>query len=163
MQFDNFADGGSLVRSFFHKSLALVAPRISFGPELLQRMDIGMKNVYFYMDVPLALYAVSQGDTDEKLENLKRWQEGFMNQQEKDAVDGYIKGLPVHNPLRYWLLEKMSYIGMRIGCFQGTVPRDIGLPLGLDFAAIWQRVQEHPLYSPYIEMARCVSQVTQKD
>jgi hypothetical protein len=160
VQFDNFADGGSLVRSFFHKSLALVAPRISFGPELLQRMDIGMKNVYFYMDVPLALYAVSQGDIDEKLANLRRWQEGFMNSQEKVAVEGYLKGLPVLNPLQHWLFEKMSYVGMRIGCFQVTSPLNGGLPLGVPFFSVWELIHLHPLFSPYIELNRGASQVS---
>ena len=162
VQFDNFADGGSLVRSFFHKSLALVAPRISFDPELLRRMDFGMKNVYFYMDVPLALYAVSQRDTDEKLIDLKRWQEGFMNSEEKAAVEGYLKCIPVPNPLQHWLLEKMSYVGMRIGCFQVTAPANNGLPLGLGVSAVWESMQEHPLFSPYIEMTRGKSQVTPK-
>ena len=160
VQFDNFADGGSLVRSFFHNSLALVAPRISFDQELLRRMDFGMKSVYFYMDVPLALYAISQGDTEEKLANLRRWQEGFMNSQEKAAVEGYLKGLPVPNPLQHWLLEKVSYVGMRIGCFQVRTPVSGGLPLGLGVSGVWQSMQEHPLFSPYIEIARRESQVT---
>lgn len=152
VQFDNFADGGSLVRSFFHKSLALVAPRISFDLELLRRLDFGMKSVYFYMDVPLALYAVSLGDADEKLTNLRRWQEGFMNSQEKAAVEGYLKGLPVPNPLQHWFLEKMSYVGMRIGCFQITPPLNGGLPLGVTFSSVWELIQQHPLFLPYIEL-----------
>ena len=160
VQFDNFADGGSLVRTFFHKSLALVAPRVSFDQELLRRMDFAMKSVYFYMDVPLALYAVSQGGPEEKLANLRRWQEGFMNSLEKAAVEGYLKGLPVPNPLQHWLLEKMSYVGMRVGCFQVRTQVNIGLPLGLGVSAVWQRMQEHPLFSPYIEIARGDSQVT---
>jgi hypothetical protein len=36
------------------------------------------------------------------------------------------------------------------------------MPEALGFSAIWERVQEHPLFSPHIEMARGVSQVTQK-
>jgi hypothetical protein len=152
VQIDNFADGGSLVRSFFHKSLALVADRISFGSQLMRGLDFGMKNVYFYMDVPLALYAVSQGDVAEKLANLKRWQESFMNPSEKDAVDGYLKGLPVKNPMQYWLLEKMTYVAMRLASFPQTQDGATGLPLGVELSTVWERVQRHPLFSSYISL-----------
>jgi hypothetical protein len=160
IQLSNFADGGSLVRSFFHKSFALIAPRISFDEELVKRLDFGMKHAYFYMDVPLALYAVSQGDPEEKLVNLKRWQEGFMNTDEKNAVDGFVKGLPVINPLQYWMLEKTTYVAVRLGSFPVVSSSNSGLPLGIDFSAVWERVQEHPLCSASITLERAASAPT---
>lgn len=162
IQLLNFADGGSLVRSFFHKSLALVAPRIAFDSDLLERLDTGMKNHYFYMDVPLALYAVSVGDSEEKIVNLKRWQEGFLNSHEKDAVDGFIKGHPVINPLQHWMLEKMTYVAMRFASFPMASLSDNGLPLGMEFSSVWDRVQQHPLFSSYLELKRGVEEATQK-
>ena len=153
VQFDNFADGGSQVRNFFHKSLALVAPRISFDQELLRRMDFGMKSVYFYMDVPLALYAVSQGDTDEKLANLRRWQGSFMNAAEKEVVDGFVGDQLVGNPLLPWLMEMTTYVALRLGCFPDAA-REVMLPLGVNFSAIWERIQEHPLFSSHIRLKR---------
>jgi hypothetical protein len=152
IQIDNFADGGSLVRNFFHKSLALVADRISFTSQLMRGLDLGMKSVYFYMDLPLALYAVSQGDVAEKLVNLKRWQQSFMNSSEKDAVDGYLKGHPVINPLQGWLLQMMTYVAMRIASFPLTQAGATELPLGMEFSAVWERVQRHPLFSSSISL-----------
>lgn len=152
LQFDNFADGGSQVRSFFHRSLALVAPRLAFGPELLLRMDMCMKNVYFYMDIPLALYVVSRGEIDKKLAMLKRWQGGFMNPEEKAAVEGYLKGHCVRNPLQYWMLEKMAYVAMRTGCCTVAESTNSILPSNVELAAIWERMRQHELFAPHIEL-----------
>jgi hypothetical protein len=154
LQLENFADGGSLVRSFFHKSLALIAPRISFGSELLRRLDFGMKTVYFYMDVPLALYAVAQGNANEKLANFKRWQEGFMNSDEKEVVDGFLKGHSVKNPLQPWISEKMTYIALRIGCLPSASAQNVRLPSGVELSTVWERMEGHPLFHPYIELKR---------
>jgi hypothetical protein len=101
-------------------------------------LDIGMKHAYFFMDVALALYAVSQGYPEEKLTNLKRWQEGFMNSAEKDAVEGFVNGLLVPNPLQYWMLENTTYVAMRMGSFP-VATRSDRLPLGIDFSTIWER------------------------
>ena len=154
VQFDNFADGGSQVRSFFHRSLALVAPRITFDSELLRRLDFGMKHVYFFMDIPLALYAVSKGDPNEKLESLKRWQTGFMNSPEKEAVEGYLNGRLVANPLQHWISEKMSYVALRVACFPVATPAIAGLPLGIAISPVWERMQQHPLFSSHIKLVR---------
>ena len=54
IQVDNFADGGSLVRSFLHKSLALVAPHVKFDDRLLRQLDFGM-------NVPIFLHGHSLG------------------------------------------------------------------------------------------------------
>ncbi len=162
IQLLNFADGGSLVRSFFHKSLALVAPRIAFDSDLLERLDIGMKSHYFYMDVPLALYAVAVGDSEEKIVNLKRWQEGFLNSHEKDAVDGFVNGHPVINPLQHWMLEKMTYVAMRFSSFPVASPSHNGLPLGTEFGDVWGRVQQHPLFASYIELRRGAEEAAPK-
>jgi hypothetical protein len=154
IQLNNFADGGSQVRNFFHKSLALVAPRITFDSELLRRLDLGMKAVYFYMDVALTLYTVAQGDTEEKLVNLRRWQKGFLNGREKAAVDGFIEGLPVRNPLLFWLTENLAYVALRIGCLPTSPAEDAGLPLGIELSAVWAGMKDHPLFSPCIELKR---------
>ena len=163
VQFDNFADGGSQVRSFFHRSLALVAPKITFDSGLLRRLDFGMKHVYFFMDIPLALYAVSQGRTNEKLESLKRWQAGFMNPAEKEAVEGYLKGSLVDNPLQHCVSEKMSYVALRIASFPITAPRDIGLPLGIALSPVWESMQQHPLFSSHIELHRDATGATPEE
>ena len=154
IQLSNFADGGSLVRNFFHKSLGLVAPRITFDSYLVERLDFGMKAHYFYMDVALALYAVSLGDHETKIVNLKRWQEGFLNTHEKNAVDGFLNGSPVINPLQHWMLEKMTYVAMRLGSFPIAPPAYTGLPLGIKFSGVWEQMQAHPLFSSYIELKR---------
>jgi hypothetical protein len=154
IQLDNFADGGSQVRTFFHKSLALVAPRITFDPELLRRLDFGMKSVYFYMDVALTLYIVAQGDTEEKLVHLQRWQGGFLNEREKAAVKGFIEGRPVRNPLLFWLTEKIAYVALRIGCLPTGPVEDAVLPLGIELSTVWARIKDHPLFSSYIELKR---------
>ena len=113
-----------------------------------------MKTVYFYMDVALALYTVAQGDTEEKLVNLRRWQKGFLNEREKAAVDGFIEGLPVRNPLLFWLTEKLAYVALRIGCLPTAPAEDAGLPLGIELSAVWARMKDHPLFSPCIELKR---------
>ena len=154
VQFDNFADGGSQVRSFLHRSLALVAPKVTFDSELLGRLDFGMKHAYFFMDIPLALYAVSQGDKNEKLESLKRWQAGFMNAAEKEAVEGYLNGRLVANPLQHWISEKMSYVALRMACFPVASPSGDSLPLGIALAPVWESMQQHPLFSSHIELRK---------
>jgi hypothetical protein len=113
-----------------------------------------MKAVYFYMDVALTLYTVAQGDTEEKLVNLRRWQKGFLNEREKAAVDGFIEGLPVRNPLLFWLTENLAYVALRIGCLPTAPAEDAGLPLGIELSAVWTRIKDHPLFSPYIELKR---------
>ena len=163
VQFDNFADGGSQVRSFFHRSLALIAPRITFDSELLDRLNFGMKNAYFFMDIPLALYAVSQGNTNEKLESFKRWQSGFMNTFEKVAVEGYLKGDLVPNPLQHWISKKMSYIALRVACFPIAEAASAGLPLGIVLAPVWESMQRHPLFSSHIELLREAVEGTQAE
>ena len=75
-----------------------------------------------------------------------------MNSQEKAAIEGYLKGSPVPNPLQHWFLEKMSYVGMRIGCSQITPPLNGGLPLDVTFSSVWELIQQHPLFLPYIEL-----------
>lgn len=154
LQMENFADGESQVRSFIHKSLALVAPRISFDAELLQRLELGLKKAYFYMDVPLTLYAVAQGSAEEKMLNLKRWQEGSMNTNEQEVVDAFIGGHPVKNPLQPWIMEKMTYIALRTSCLPSTSALSVGLPLGIELSAVLERMEEHPLFGPYVELRR---------
>jgi hypothetical protein len=125
-------------------------------------MDFGMKSVYFYMDVPLALFAVSQGDTDEKLVNLRRWQGSFMNAAEKEVVDGFVGEQLVGNPLLPWLMEMTTYVGLRLGCFPDAA-REVRLPLGVDFSATWEKIQEHPLFSSHIRLKRLTGDMASND
>jgi hypothetical protein len=152
VQFRNFADGGSEVRSFFHRTLALVAPCMSFTPELVERLDLGLRRVYFFMDVPLALYAVSSGNAEEKLVNLATWQGYSMNPEEKTAIEGYLKGEAVSNPLQPWLLRMMTYVALRMGCSAATESTNLALSLSGGLPAIWERMRCHKLFAPYIRL-----------
>jgi hypothetical protein len=154
-QTDHFAYGGSALRSFLHQSLALVAPQMVFDSELVARLDYGMKIPYFMMDTPLVLYAVSKGDPEQKLADLRKWKASyFMNSAESETVDCFLKGLPAQNPLQHWLLEKSSYVLLRLGCHLTGPPADAILPLGIALFEIWERVRQHPLVSPCIELKR---------
>jgi hypothetical protein len=154
LQTENFADGEANVRSFLHKSLALVSPKISFDAELAQHLDFGMKKGYFYMDVPLALYAVAQGDAEEKLQNLRRWQEGSMNTNEQEVVEALINGHPARNPLQSWITEKLTYTALRTSCLPSTRALNVGLPLGIELSTVLERMEGHPLFGPYVELRR---------
>jgi hypothetical protein len=150
-----FDYGGSQLRSFLHKTLALVAPRLSFDSELIARLDYGMKAAYFFMDIPLVLYVVAKGDPAEKLVVLKKWRESyFMNPLEKETVDRLLEGESAENPLQYWLLRNTSYVAIRLGCHPSASPSERMLPLGMAFSDIWDRVDAHPLFSPYVKLER---------
>jgi hypothetical protein len=126
-----------------------------FDSELVARLDYGMKVPYFMMDAPLVLYAVSKGDPEQKLANLKKWKSSyFMNSAEETTVDRFLKAAPANNPLQYWLLKNTSYIALRLGCHLNEPPADATLPLGIALSDIWKRVQQHPLVSPCIELQR---------
>lgn len=154
IQLRDFAYGGSFVRTYLHQSLALAAPELYFYPDLASRLDFGMKCVYFDMDIPLALYVVARGDAEEKLNNFKRWQQGFMNAREQELVDGIVKGYNVRNPLESWIRDKMTYTALRLGCLPLHKSVNAGLPLGIEFSSIWERMQVHPLFHSYIELKR---------
>ncbi len=155
IQVENFDDGGSILRSFLHKSLALIAPRMVFDSELIARLDYGMKIPYFMMDTPLVLYAVSRGDPEQKLANLKKWKSAyFMNPAEELTVDRFLKGDPAANPLQYWLLRNTSYALLRLECQLSGPAVNAALPPGIALSDVWERVQKHPLVSPCIELQR---------
>ena len=155
VQIRNFDYGGSQLRSFLHNTLALVAPRMSFDPELTARLDYGLKIPYFMMDTPLVLYAVSKGDPELKLSNLKKWREDyFMNTAEEETVDRFLKGDPASNPLQSWLLRNTSYAALRIGCYPTGASGETALPLGALLSDVWSRVDQHPLFSSYVRLTR---------
>jgi hypothetical protein len=152
-QISNFAYGGSDLRSFLHNTLALIAPLMSFDAELLARLEYGMKVPYFGMDTPLVLYAASKGDPAVKLANLRKWQESyFMNIQEKETVERFLKGDPANNPLQYWFLKNTSYVMLRLACEPGGPPEDATLPLGITLSDIWERVRKHPMVSSHVRL-----------
>jgi hypothetical protein len=151
LQIDNFADGGSTVRSFFHKSLALAAPQLTFDFELIFRLDHGMKVPYFFMEIPLALYIISPGDLDFKRKNFKRWQEGFLNHGEKEMVDAFLKGLPVHNPLLSWLVQGSNYAALRLGSIVESTSGNPAAMRHLAMSTVWERITPHPMFGAYIE------------
>ncbi len=152
IQLDNFAYGGSVVRSFLHNSLALAAPHITFDQALLACLELGMKTPYFFMDVPLALYAVSKGNVQDKMANLRRWQQGFLNPQEREFVDGLLKSRLVANPLHPWLARNTNYVAIRMACFLRSTTAPERLSLGLSASAVWKRIEEHPLSSAYLSL-----------
>jgi hypothetical protein len=54
--------------------------------------------------------------------------------------------------MQYWLLEKMTYVAMRLASFPQTQDGATGLPLGVELSTVWERVQRHPLFSSYISL-----------
>ncbi len=155
IQFNNFDNGGSQLRTFYHQTLALIAPRLTFDEDLIARLEAGLRNRYFVMSPPLVLYAVSQGDAEEKIANLTAWKAAYpMNSDEEKTVARFLKGEPAPNPLQSWLLRSSSYVALRLGA-QGGVPSPSGrLPIGLGFSEVWERVQKHPLTSGYVSLER---------
>jgi hypothetical protein len=128
---------------------------MSFDSELVARLDYGLKVPYFMMDTPLVLYAVSQGAPEQKLSNLKKWRKCyFMNTAEEETVDRFLKGAPARNPLQSWLLRNTSYTALRIGCYPSGTPSETTLPLGAARADIWNRMDQHPLFSAYVKLDR---------
>jgi hypothetical protein len=155
VQTSNFDYGGSQLRNFLHKTLALIAPRMTFDSDLVARLDHGLKVPFFMMDTPLVVYAVTKGDAAEKIANLKKWRDAYsMNTAEAETVDRLLKGDPAENPLQSWLLRNTSYATMRIGCYPAVACADTTLPLGAALSDIWSRVDEHPLFSAYVKLDR---------
>jgi hypothetical protein len=155
IQFDNFANGDSQLRSFFHRTLALVAPRLTFDEDLVARLEAGLRNRYFTMAPPLVLYAVSQGDVEEKLANLRAWQAAYpMNTAEEETVARFLSDEPARNPLQAWLLRNSSYVALRLGSQAGSSTQSVRLPIGLGFSEVWERVQGHPLMSGWVVLER---------
>lgn len=155
IQFNNFSNGGSQLRSFLHNSLSLVAPQVEFDDDLIAKLDFGMSVPYFFMDTPLVLYAVSKGDRMEKLANFKKWKEQYrMNPAEAEVVERFLAGRPAPNPLLSWLMRNTAYVSLRLGCYPVASAADASLPLSLPFSLIWSRVEVHPLYSGAVSIAR---------
>jgi hypothetical protein len=155
IQFNNFDNGGSQLRSFFHQTLALIAPRLTFDDDLIARLEAGLRNRYFVMSPPLVLYAVSQGDVEEKIENLTAWKAASpMNTDEEKTVARFLKGEPAPNPLQSWLLRSSSYVALRLGAQGGIPSQSVRLPIGLGFSELWQRFERHPLMSGYVSLER---------
>ncbi|HEY5214386.1 MAG TPA: hypothetical protein VIJ38_15330 [Acidobacteriaceae bacterium] len=154
-QFNNFANGDSQLRSYFHRTLALVAPRLTFDEDLVVRLETGLRNRYFVMSPPLVLYAVSQGDVGEKMANLTAWKAAYpMNSGEEETVARFLKGESARNPLQSWLLRNSSYVALRLGAQGGIPSQSVRLPIGLGFSEVWERVQKHPLTSGSVSLAR---------
>jgi len=157
-QIDNFAHGDSQLRSFFHRTLALVAPQLTFDEDLAARLETGLRNRYFTMAPPLAIYAVSNGDAEEKLANLRAWQAAYpMNSAEEESVARFLSDEPARNPLQAWLLRNSSYVALRLGSQAGSSTQSVRLPIGLGFSEVWERVQGHPLMSGWVVLERPVN------
>jgi hypothetical protein len=128
---------------------------MSFDSELIARLDQGLKIPYFMMEAPLVLYAVSKGDAELKLSNLKKWRESyFMNTAEEETVDRLLKGDPARNPLQSWLLRNTCYAALRIGCYPSGASGETTLPLGAAFSGIWKSIDQHPLFSACVRLDR---------
>lgn len=155
IQFNNFANGDSQLRSFFHRTLGLVAPRLTFDEDLIARLEAGLRHRYFVMSPPLVLYAVSLGDVEEKIANLTAWKAAYpMNADEEKTVTQFLRGEPAPNPLQSWLLRSSSYVALRLGAQGGIPSQSVRLPIGLGFSEVWERVQKHPLTSGSVSLAR---------
>jgi hypothetical protein len=155
IHFNNFDNGGSQLRTFFHRTLALIAPRLTFDQDLIDRLEAGLRNRYFVTSPPLALYAVSQGDADDKIANLAAWKADYpMNDAEAETVDCFLNNQPAPNPLQSWLLRGSSYVAMRLACQGGIRSERVRLPLGIGFSEVWERLQGHPLMSGYVSLER---------
>ena len=155
VQTSNFDYGGSQLRNFLHRTLALIAPRMSFDSELIARLDHGLRIPFLMMDTPLVLYAVTKGDSAEKRANLKKWRDAyFMNTAEAETIDRLLKNDAADNPLQPWLLRNTSYATMRIGCYPVAARTETTLPLGATFADIWNGMDKHPLLSAYVKLDR---------
>lgn len=151
-QREYFDYGGAQVRSFLHDSLALVAPKMSFDEELMRRLDHGMKVPYFFMDTPLVLFALSRGDLDDKMAFFRKCKDRFMNSREEETVNAFLEGEHVRNPLNSWMLANTSYVLLRLGCHVTARSGEMVLPLGVELATVWSRVQSHPLMEGTIKL-----------
>ncbi|MDE1161314.1 MAG: hypothetical protein PW792_05125 [Acidobacteriaceae bacterium] len=155
IQLNNFDNGGSQLRSFYHQTLALVAPRLNFDEDLIARLEAGLRNRYFVMSPPLVLYAVSQGDAEEKLANLRAWQATYpMNTAEEETVARFLSDEPARNPLQAWLLRNSAYVALRFGSQAGSSMQSVRLPIGLGFSEVFERIQRHPLMAGHVRLER---------
>ena len=155
IQSNNFAHGDSQLRRFFHRTLALVAPRLTFDEDLVAGLERGLRNRHFVMAPPLVLYAVSQGDAEEKIANLAAWKAAYpMNSAEEETVARFLSNEPAANPLQAWLLRSSSYAALRLGSQAGSSTQSVRLPIGLGFSEVWERVQRHPLMSGWVVLER---------
>jgi hypothetical protein len=155
IQFDNFAHGDSQLRSFFHRTLTLIAPRLTFDAELIARLEAGLRSRYFVMSPPLVLYAVSQGHMGGKIANLTAWKAAYpMNPDEEETVARFLSDEPAPNPLQSWLLKNTSYVALRLGCQSGIASQSVRLPIGLGFSEVWERIRKHPLTAGYVSLER---------
>jgi hypothetical protein len=153
IQFNNFDYGGSQLRSFYHRTLALIAPRLTFDQDLIDRLGAGLQRRYFVMAPPLVLYAVSRGEVEEKRENLRAWQTAYpMNPDEAETVASLLNGDAARNPLQSWLLRNTAYVALRLGSQSAESHNTIRLPIGLGFAEVWSRIERHPLMAGWVKL-----------
>ncbi len=117
IQLSNFDYGDSQLRSFYHRTLALIAPRLVFDADLIARLEAGLRSRYFQMSLPLILYAVSKGDPEQKMSNFRSWKIAYpMNRGEEETVARFLNDDAAPNPLQSWFLANNSYIALRLCC-----------------------------------------------
>jgi len=163
----------SYLRRFVTNAFALVANRLTFDGDMLDRTSHNLKAVHFSCDDLVVLFATSVLGAEEKKKQISEWASKFkLNADEAECLRALAAGQYVQNPFLRHFLWVQQYVSL---CFAGNVPGhdeqgSDTVQLRLDGAAevtahqcelaglclepdvIWKRMRSHPLMDSHVKI-----------
>jgi hypothetical protein len=161
------------LRAFVINSFALVANRVNFEGELLDRIAHNLEVVHMGCEEPVILFAVSNQKAADKTEQISKWLAKYsLNPDEEECLRNLSTGKFVVNPFLANFLWIQQYVWLNLASDvsvetkylpavqnPGNKPpvdaQGIQLPLAglrLEFDAVWNRMRAHPLMESLIRI-----------
>lgn len=157
------------------ESLLLVVDRLRFDdPHLLAPVRDNLERRHMGAKNPVIFLCMAQGEPEMKRTQIKQWLDQVnMNSHDRETLQALTDGEFVPNPFLHHVTQVACYILLRLASEEtllepslsaesqsSVVPDELGwrLPiartknpsdLGL---AIWQQMDEHPLFQPFIRL-----------
>ena len=128
----------------YHAHLAFVVHRIGFNAAMLEALA----------EKPAAtailLFAMSQGNPDDKLPWLRRWLTALPTKSGRAVIlRALINGAPVSNPFQPLHLQALSQAWLLASSDSTALPDSSST---LSTETIWKRLQAHPITRPWIRL-----------
>jgi hypothetical protein len=167
----------SSLRTFTVESLALIADRLEFDAETLQRIGRNLDVRHFFCEWPVILFAVSKGSAECKRLQIELWLGLYeMNANERAILEALARGEMVENPFLHRALRVQQFMTLRLACTSPEAEEQLNLDDTWEsvaeeteseerdqmklFAdgpdelgqAVWARLSAHPLTNAMIQI-----------
>lgn len=168
----------SSLRQFTTESFALVANRLEFDADALERIGKNLEWRHFYCEQGVILFAVSRATPEFKRRKIEEWLAAYsLNPDEQKALENLARGRIVENPFLHRALRAQQFLTLRLACIpekdsSEPDPADEEDRIALETAdasreqlkmftgreeifsqAVWDRISAHPLMTQMIEIA----------